>query len=33
MATLPPEKKKQCQEDFDFYDKDMDGQLTKEETR
>lgn len=31
MATLPPEKKKQCQEVFDFYDKDMDGQLTKED--
>ena len=31
MASLPPEKKQQCKEVFDFYDKDRDGQLTKED--
>ena len=31
MATLPPEKKEQCHEVFDYFDKDMDGRITKEE--
>lgn len=31
MASLPIEKKQQCQEIFNFYDKDKDGKLTKED--
>ena len=31
MVSLPPEKKEQCREIFDFFDQDMDGRITKDE--
>ena len=31
MAALPPEKKEQCHEVFDYFDKDMDGRITRDE--
>ena len=31
MVSLPPEKKEQCQEVFNYFDKDMDGRITKDE--
>ena len=31
MVSLPPEKKEQCHEVFDYFDKDMDGRISKEE--
>ena len=31
MVSLPPEKKEQCREIFDFFDQDMDGRITKDD--
>ena len=31
MTALPPEKKEQCLEVFNYFDKDMDGRITKDE--
>ena len=31
MVSLPPEKKEQCLEIFDFFDQDMDGRITKDD--
>ena len=31
MVSLPPEKKEQCREIFDFFDHDMDGRITKDD--
>ena len=31
MVSLPPEKKEQCREIFNFFDQDMDGRITKED--
>ena len=29
MVSLPPEKKEQCKEIFNFFDQDMDGRISK----
>ena len=29
MVSLPPEKKEQCREVFNFFDQDMDGRISK----
>ena len=31
MTTLPPEKKEQCREIFNYFDQDMDGRISKED--
>ena len=31
MVSLPEDKKEQCQEIFNYFDKDMDGRLSKED--
>ena len=31
MVSLPPEKKEQCREIFDFFDQDMDGRISKQD--
>ena len=31
MSALPPDKKEQCQEIFNYFDKDMDGKISKED--
>ena len=31
MVSLPPEKKEQCLEIFNYFDKDMDGRITKDD--
>ena len=31
MVSLPPGKKEQCREIFNFFDQDMDGRISKED--